>query len=139
MLLDKNYYEEFIIIFEKFVKEIFKENMIILSRETNLRNRGFFRISYMYLPQNYKIIIENELRTFDIMIVDSEGASNVLYRIEHFENSLDKDNIENSIILLKKVLERNDFNFYIQINDKVYRKNANGIKRIKDLKELLNG
>ncbi len=139
MLLDKSYYEHFSSIFEENMRVIFKDNVIKISKEHDYKRRGFFRLSYKYLPYNYKIIIENEFRAFDIIIEDEEGASNVLYRIKHFDNSLDENNINKAIQILKKVLENNNFNFYFHIGDKTYRKNSDGIKRVKDLKELLNG
>lgn len=139
MPLDKKYYERYIDIFEKKIKSIFADNMIGISAECNFSNRGFFKLTYKYVPCNYKIVIENEFRTFDIIIYDEEGASNVLNRIEHHNGSLDEDNITKSILLLKKVLEKNDFNFYFSVDNKIYRKKGNGVKRIKDIKELLNG
>lgn len=139
MLLDKKYYERYIAIFEEKIKSIFADNMIEISAEFNFSNRGFFKLTYKYVPCNYKIVIENEFRTFDIIIYDAESASNVLNRIEHHNASLDEDNITKSILLLKKILEKNDFNFYFCVDDKIYRKNGKGVKRIKDIKELLNG
>lgn len=139
MPLDKLYYEKFINIFDEKIKLIFADNMLNISREYNFSNRGFFKLSYRYIPYNYNIVIENELRTFDIKIYDVEGASNVLNRIEHYDGSLDENSITKSILLLKKVLEENNFNFYFYVDDKLYRKDAQGVKRIKDLKELFNG
>ncbi len=139
MPLDKMYYERYIGIFEKKIKSILADNIIGISVERNFSNRGFFKLTYKYVPCNYKIVIENEFRTFDIIIYDAEGASNVLNRIEHHNGSLGEDNITKSIILLKKVLEKNDFNFYFSIDNKIYRKNGKGVKRVKDIKELLNG
>lgn len=139
MPLDKMYYERYIGIFEEKIKSILADNIIGISVERNFSNRGFFKLTYKYVPCNYKIVIENEFRTFDIIIYDAEGASNILNRIEHHNSSLDEDNITKSIMLLKKVLEKNDFNFYFSIDNKIYRKNGKGVKRIKDIKELLNG
>lgn len=139
MPLDEMYYKKFIEFFEKTIKEIFDCNMINLSKECNFNYRGTFKLTYNYVPNNYKIIIENEFRTFDIVIQDTQGASNVLYRIEHYHNNLDEKNINESIVLLKKVLEEDSFNLYFYNENKLYRKNSQGIKRIKDIKELLNG
>ena len=102
-------------------------------------NRGFFRLEYNYKPKNFRIVIENEFRTFDITIFDTEQASNSLYRICKFENQLKPECIENAIFLLKNALLKNDFNMYFHKDGKLYRKNAEGIKRVKDVKELLNG
>ena len=42
----------------------------------------------MIIPRNYRIVIENEIRTFDITIFDVEQASNSLSRICKFKNQL---------------------------------------------------
>jgi len=138
MPLDKMYYERYIDIFEKKIKSIFSDDMIDFSVECNFSNRGFFKLTYEYVPCNYKIVIENEVRIFDIIIYDSEGASNVLNRIEQHNGSLNEENITKAILLLKKVLEKNDFNFYFSVNNKIYKKNRKGVQRIKDIRELLN-
>lgn len=139
MPLDKAYYEKNINVFEETIKKIFDSNMVSISKECNFSYRGVFKLSYKYMPNNYKIIIENEFRTFDIIIQDAEGASNVLYRIEHYHNNLNEKNITEAIVLLKKVLEEDNFNFYFHVGNKLYRKNSQGVKRVKDIKELLNG
>ena len=46
---------------------------------------------------------------------------------------------EEAINLLKSVLLKNEFNFYFHKDGKLYKKNAEGIKRVKDIRELLNG
>lgn len=134
MPVDKRYYEKHIGFFNKKIKSIFADDMIKISEECNFRNRGFFRITYRYVPFDYKILIENEFRTFDIIVYDSEGASNVLNHIEQHNSDLDEDNIAESIMLLKKILVRNDFDLYFSIGNKLYRKNKKGIKRVKDIK-----
>ena len=75
----------------------------------------------------------------DISIVDAEGASNVLYRIKKYKRDLCEQNIIEALKILKNVLEQNNFNWYFHVDNKLYRKNADGIKRIKDIRELLNG
>lgn len=135
MPLDNIFFESSISFFEKSIKEAFNNDMIYISKKCNFKNRGFFQLSYLYVPHNYKIIIENEFRAFYIKIVDSEGA---WCHIKNFSNCLDKTDITESILLLKRLLDQNDFTFYFEVNDKLYRKNANGVKRIKDIKELLN-
>ena len=83
-------------------------------------------------------MVENEIRTFDITIFDVEQASNSLYRICKFKNQLNTECIEEAINLLKCVLSKNEFNMYFHNDGKLYKKNAEGIKRVKDIKELLN-
>ena len=80
----------------------------------------------MYCPNNYRIIIENEYRTYDIDIVDAENASNSLYRICKFKNSLAKADIESAVRLLKETLEKN-FNMHFEKEGELYRKNSLGI------------
>jgi len=139
MPLDKMYYERYIDIFEKKIKSILADDVIGISIERNFSNRGFFKLTYEYVPCNYKIVIENEFRTFNIIIYDSEGASNVLNRIEHHDESLNEENITKSVLILKKVLEKNDLNFYFSVDNKIYKKNRKGVQRIKDIREILNG
>ncbi len=84
-------------------------------------------------------MIENDITLFDISIFDDEQASNSLQRICKFKNHLSTECIEEAINLLKAVLLKNEFNFYFYKDGKLYRKNAEGIKRVKDIRELLNG
>jgi len=135
MPLDNVFFENFISFFETSIQEVFNEDMINILKECNFKYRGFFRLSYQYLPYNYKIIIENEFRAFSMTIVDSENA---WCHVKNLNNNLDKTEITESILLLKRLLEQNDFTFYFEVDDKLYRKNANGVKRVKDLKELLD-
>lgn len=139
MPLDKKYYERYVAIFEERIKSIFADDMTKILEEFNFSNRGFFKLTYRYEPYNYKIVVENEFRTFDIIIFDADNASNVLKRIEHHNNSLSESNINKSISLLKNTLKKNDFNFYFSIDGRIYRKNRNGVKKIKNVKEILNG
>ena len=136
--IDKEFYEKFLNFFREEIEKIFGHDMALVSSENNFSYRGFFMLSYTFLPLNYNIIIENEFRAFGIMIEDSEGASSCLNRMAVFDNALDRQNIENAIQILKEVLEKNNFNFYFSIDNKLYRKNSHGVKRLKDMKELLN-
>lgn len=49
-------------------------------------------------------------------------------------NELDRKNIENSLQILKEIFGKNDFNFYFSEGNKIYRKNSQGVKRIKDIR-----
>lgn len=138
MQLD-DFYNEMITVFETCIFEVFGVEMKKVKFECKFENRGFFRLEYMYCPNNYRIIIENEYRTYDIDIVDAENASNSLYRICKFKNSLAKADIESAVRLLKETLEKNNFNMYFEKEGELYRKNALGIQRVKDIRELLKG
>lgn len=138
MQLD-DFYNEMITVFETCIFEIFGAEMKKVKFEYKFENRGFFRLEYMYCPNNYRIIIENEYRTYDIDIVNAENASNSLYRIGKFKNSLAKADIESAVRLLKETLEKNNFNMYFEKEGELYRKNSLGIQRVKDIRELLKG
>lgn len=138
MQLD-DFYNEMITVFETCIFEVFGAEMKKVKFECKFENRGFFRLEYMYCPNNYRIIIENEYRTYDIDIVDAENASNSLYRICKFKNSLAKADIESAVRLLKETLEKNNSNMYFEKEGELYRKNSLGIQRVKDIRELLKG
>ena len=139
MQLDSFFYKGIIDIFAKSMDRAFGTDIEKTETICKFKNRGYFRLEYKYFPHNYKIVIENEIRVFDITIVDAEQASNSLYRISKFKNQLNTECIEEAISLLKAVLIKNDFNMYFHKDGKLYKKNAEGIKRVKDIKELLNG
>ncbi len=138
MQLDDSFYLKAICDFKKSFGEVFGDEIVLKDESQSLGNRGNFKLSYNYIPSNYTIIVENELRTFTITIVDIEKAQNTLYRIEKFDNQLCKSNIENSLEILKKVLVKNEFDLYLYIDGNLYRKNNSGLKRIKDIREILN-
>ncbi len=139
MRLDSIFYNGIINMLEAIIYRIFGADIKKILTICNFEHMGSFILKYNYLPNNYKIEIENEIRTYDIIIYDTEQASNSLYRISKFKNQIDRECIEDSILLLKNVLEKNDFNMYFHKNGKLYRKNAEGIKRVKQIKELFNG
>lgn len=139
MPLDKEFYENYISLFDEKIKQTYHENMIKISQEIHFEYRGSFILTYKYIPLDYEIIIENEFRAYSIKIVDSEGASNVLCRIKQHKNDLNEQNIIESLLILKDVLEQNNFNLFFNKDDKIYQKNKEGIRRIKDIREILNG
>lgn len=139
MQLDSSFYNKIIDIFDLYMDKMFGTDIKKIETICKFKNRGFFRLEYNYYPNNYRIVIENEIRTFDITIFDAKQASNSLYRICKFKNQLNAEYIKESIYLLKSVLAKNEFNMYFHKDGKLYRKNAEGIKRVKDIKELLNG
>lgn len=138
MRLDSVFYNGIINMFDACMDRTFGAEIKKIETICSFEHMGSFILKYNYLPNNYKIEIENEIRTFNIRIYDTEQASNSLYRISKFKNQLDRECIEDSILLLKNVLEKNDFNMYFHKNGKLYRKNAEGIKRVKDIRELQN-
>ena len=139
MRLDSSFYNKYVELFDSYMCKIFGTDIEKTEAICSFENRGFFRLEYNYYPHNYRIVVENEIRTFDITIFDVEHASNSLYRICKFNNQLNTECIEEAINLLKSVLSKNEFNLYFHKDGKLYKKNAEGIKRVKDIRELLNG
>lgn len=136
MPFDSYFYEKAVKDFKKGFSDIFKDSISMEDEYCNFSQRGYFKLLFHYHPLDYSICIENEIKTFTIVIEDSENAQNALYRIEKFDNALTEDNIRKSIYLLKKVLEENEFDLYLYINKKTYRKNSKGVKRVKDIQEI---
>lgn len=117
---------------ETFGKDIFLVENLVASE-----HMGLFKIKYKYLPLGYDIIFENDRGVFSIDIYDEEGAHNLLYRIEKYDSETTIKNVRNAIKTLKKVLQKNDFCFYITREGKLYRKKNQCYKRVKDLTELI--
>ena len=117
---------------------MFNGDMKQMVKSCAFKDYGSFRLSYEYVPLKYIITIENEMRTFDIRIEDEEKASTHLCRIEKHKNTLNEKNIYGAICLLKKALSMDDIDLYIYTDKKVYVKNKQGIKRIKDWRALVN-
>ena len=139
MLFDEAYYEKDVFSFREAFKKTFGDDIIELSHEMNPDYYVSFKTVFRYLPLMYQIEVNAEFRTFGIMIRDAEGASNGLHLIKPVENVLNKKNIINSVAVLQDVLKQNNFNLYLSVNDKIYRKNADGIKRVKDIRDIRNG
>jgi len=136
--LDNSFYLEAVSDFKNSFLQIFADEMILNNESYFFEKRGIFKLIYKFIPLNYNIIVENELRTFTIAIEDSEKARNCLYRIQKYDNQLCKRNIENSIRILKKVLDKNEFDLFLYRDSKLYKKNNNGVTRVKDLHELIS-
>jgi hypothetical protein len=136
MQLDNTFYENIVETIQISVNELFGGEVKVDLKQVNFANRGYFKIKYKYIPLQYDIIIENEGTLFTIDIFDSEGAKNTLYRINKFDNNLNFINVQEALKLLKKVLNENDFCFYVYKEKKLYKKMGNCLKRIKDLSEL---
>lgn len=139
MLLDTDFYEKNIQYFDENIRKIFNGDMMKISEEKHFEHMGNFTLVYKYIPYEYTVNIESEFRVFNIIFKDSEGASNVLYRVKKYNTELCEKNIIESLSILKDVLEQNNFNMYLYIDDKIYVKNKHGIKRVKDISSLSNG
>lgn len=125
-------YESAVAEFETDIKMMFGENMEQLVKQCVFKDRGLFWLSYKYIPHNYTIKIENEFRGFSISIEDGEGSYTFLSEIKKHDSNLANSNIKRAIILLKDALQENDFDLYFTKDNKYYRKNKEGIKRVKN-------
>ena len=65
MRLDDEFYMEAIDMFKDSFKKIFFNEMILEKEDYNF-SKGNFKLIYHYIPTNYKILVENEIRTFTI-------------------------------------------------------------------------
>ena len=117
----------------------FGNDLLFIEKNEATEHMGSFKILYNYLPLQYDIIFESEYGTFTIDIYDNEGAENNLFRIERYDNETKMSNVEKAINILKTVLQKNDFCFYISRHGKIYRKKGEQYSRVKDLKELAGG
>lgn len=139
MLFDESYYEKDVSSFREAFKRTFGDDILEISHEINPDYYASFKTIFRYFPLMYQIEVNAEFRSFGIMIRDEEGASNGLHLIKPFENVLNEKNIANSVTVLQEVLQQNNFNLYLSVNDKIYRKNADGMKRVKDIRDIRNG
>lgn len=137
MRLGKMSYPEFVDEVLNMFKSVFGDEMIFIERKEAFHHMGYFRIEYQYLPLSYGIVFENERDVFAIDIFDEKGAKSTLRGIEKFYNETNRENIQIAVKLLKEVLQKNDFYFYIGNNNKMYRKKNQEYKRIKSITELM--
>ena len=100
---------------------------------------GFFKIKAEYLPLNYKLILEHTEGIFNILILDTDGAQTSLHSYEKYESQLNNKNVSNALVILKRMLEENSFDFLVNINDEYFFKNSkNGEMSRISKKQLLD-
>lgn len=116
--------------------DIFGKDIFLTEKQIAVEHMGFFKIIYRYLPLEYEIILENDRGVFSIEIYDNEGAHRNLYGIKKYNSGTTLVNVKKAISILKEVLEKNDFCFYITRDGKLYRKKGQCYKRIKNWMEL---
>lgn len=138
MQYDSTFYNDMVSTFELNMQKVFGSEVKELEKICKFESRGYFKLTYEYFPHNYIIEIEDEMNIFDITIFDKEKARSNLYGIIKYNGGLKKENIEGTIGLLKEVLKKNNFNFFFTKGNKLYRKNSEGIKRVRDMKEIYN-
>lgn len=136
MQSENNFYDNMIAFVQEMFQNVFKDKLVFENKQVNIEHMGYFKIIYKFLPRQYDLVFENDRNKFVIDIFDDEGAKTTLYRIANFNNDLSTENIKEAIHKLQKVLEQDDFCFYIHQNQKLYRKMGGEYKRVKNLNEL---
>lgn len=115
-------------------REVFGEDMLLVKQTEAFEHMGYFQLRYWYPPLQYDIVLENDRGTFNIDIFDREGNESCLYWMEEYDGETKViSNMVNALQKLKKHLETNDFYFYLFRGEKIYRKESEGYKRVKDL------
>ncbi|MCM1180093.1 MAG: hypothetical protein NC347_07545 [Clostridium sp.] len=137
--MDVSFYNQAIADFKNAFQEFFPNTVILKEEHHNFEFMGSFLLVYVYIPLGYRIFVENEGEHFTIILEDGDKAHANLYHIKKFEHQLCEENITGSLKVLKDVLLENAVDFYLWKGNKLYRKNAQGIKRIKDINGHLKG
>ena len=127
--------EKFITVFDDTIKAVFGEDMIKTGDRLAFDHMGHFELTYNYLPHNYTICLEHERGFIEIRIVDSENAWAFFTQLTQYNlyiyPTFSNDAVRKALLLLKNLLEENNFTFYFTKGNKLYSKNAKGINRIK--------
>ncbi|MCY7192742.1 hypothetical protein [Streptococcus gallolyticus] len=140
MQYDEDYYFKRVSFIKEKMNEIFRDLIIFDSEIIKFSKKGYFKLTYKYLPLEYTIIIENQGRNFTVEIRDSEGANTWLNRENPYDSNIDDlENIEIAVNNLSYILTKNNFKLYISKDGKWYRKDSNGYTRIKNMIEELYG
>ena len=98
----------------------FGNTIRICEIQNNTSHMGFFQIKAEYLPLNYELTLEHAEGTFNIYILDTDGAQTSLYSYEKYESQLNNKNVSSALFILKRMLEENSFDFLININDEYF-------------------
>lgn len=85
---------------------------------------GYYKLTYKYLPKNYRIEFEYDRMYFSLRInrdVKEFNSINQLLPDEEFNTSLKETNVEKAILSLYNVLENKKEIFYIVKKNKLVR------------------
>lgn len=119
------------ILFTKIVVEdIFGDSIKLIDEQIALDHQGWFLVTYEYLSQEYFILIEGEMNSFNIRIINKDGGFMALMNLMHYENNLTKKDISYAIEKMRDELD-SSINFYKVIDDKLYQQVNVHYKRIK--------
>jgi hypothetical protein len=112
--------------------DIFGKDIFLTEKQIAVEHMGFFKIIYRYLPLEYEIILENDRGVFSIEIYDNEGAHRNLYGIKKYNSATREENVKDAVQKLKDILEKDDFYFYINRGNKLYKKIDQCYKRVRE-------
>ena len=112
--------------------DIFGKDIFLTEKQIAVEHMGFFKIIYRYLPLEYEIILENDRGVFSIEIYDNEGAHRNLYGIKKYNSGTREENVKDAVQKLKDILEKDDFYFYINRGNKLYKKIDQCYKRVRE-------
>ena len=112
--------------------DIFGKDIFLTEKQIAVEHMGFFKIIYRYLPLEYEIILENDRGVFSIEIYDNEGAHRNLYGIKKYNSETREENVKDAVQKLKDILEKDDFYFYINRGNKLYKKIDQCYKRVRE-------
>ncbi len=112
--------------------DIFGKDIFLTEKQIAVEHMVFFKIIYRYLPLEYEIILENDRGVFSIEIYDNEGAHRNLYGIKKYNSATREENVKDAVQKLKDILEKDDFYFYINRGNKLYKKIDQCYKRVRE-------
>ena len=119
--------------YKNIIYKIFGEEIQEISNSSSIGPMGQFQITFFYKPTKFYITLDADRGLFSLNMEDEVKDWNTLYRIKRFDNEMTEDCLEKALIILKQVLEKNNFPMYKSENNKLYKKQNGAYRRIKDI------
>lgn len=119
--------------YKKMICKIFNKEIKEISDSGSIGPMGQFQITFFYKPTKLYITLDADQGTFTLDIKDEVKDWNTLYRIKKFDNEMTEKCLEKALIILKQVLEKNNFPLYKSENNKLYKKQNGMYCRVKDI------
>lgn len=121
--------------YKQIIYKIFKEEIQEITGSNSIGSMGQFQITFYYKPTKLSITLDADRGAFALHMKDEANDSNTLYRIKKFDNEMTEECLEKALIILKQILEKNDFPLYKSENNKLYKKKNGVYHRVKDIAE----
>lgn len=112
--------------------DTFGKDIFFIEQQVCLEHMGYFLVKYRYIPLEYDLVLENDRGVFSIEIIDHEGAHRNLYGIKKYNSATREENVKDAVQKLKDILEKDDFYFYINRGNKLYKKIDQCYKRVRE-------